>query len=95
MSEVLKRGTVYWKQRIFFFFSFYLVDNQVSVECMDDGWNITVNLSLLRQKYPDFNPDECYIGLDNSNCTGHEEENQLHFGQNFEDCKTSEKVKFK
>lgn len=59
---------------------------------MDDGWNITVNLSLLRQKYPDFNPDECYIGLDNSNCTGHVEENQLHFGQNFEDCKTSEKV---
>ncbi|XP_078312996.1 uncharacterized protein LOC111133966 isoform X2 [Crassostrea virginica] len=68
-----------------------IIDNQVSVECMDDGWNITVNLSLLRQKYPDFNPDECYIGLDNSNCTGHEEENQLHFGQNFEDCKTSEK----
>uniref|UniRef100_A0A8W8IK29 ZP domain-containing protein n=1 Tax=Magallana gigas TaxID=29159 RepID=A0A8W8IK29_MAGGI len=62
--------------------------SSVFVSCLDDAWNITVDLQPLRQKYPDFDPDECYIGFDNVNCTGSIHGDSLYFGQNYKDCKT-------
>lgn len=63
-----------------------------SVGCLDDAWNITVYLPPLRQKYPDFNPKECYIGFDNANCTGQLNGSYLYFGQDYSQCKTKEMV---
>ncbi|XP_048747371.1 deleted in malignant brain tumors 1 protein-like [Ostrea edulis] len=61
-----------------------------SVGCLDDAWNITVYLPPLLQKYPDFNPKECYIGFDNANCTGQLNGSYLYFGQDYSQCKTKE-----
>lgn len=77
---------------LYLMFSDTSSSSSVFVSCLDDAWNITVDLQPLRQKYPDFDPDECYIGFDNANCTGSIHGDSLYFRQNYKDCKTIEKV---
>ncbi|XP_061178330.1 deleted in malignant brain tumors 1 protein-like [Saccostrea echinata] len=63
----------------------------VSVGCLDSAWNITVHIPSLQAKYPDFNPSECYIGVDNVNCTGQVNGSYLYFRHDYSECNTKEK----
>ncbi|XP_062606690.1 deleted in malignant brain tumors 1 protein-like [Saccostrea cucullata] len=67
------------------------VNSIVSVGCLDNAWNISVYLPSLQSKYPDFKPNECYIGIDNINCTGYLNGSYLYFRHDYSECNTKEK----
>ncbi|XP_053391822.1 CUB and zona pellucida-like domain-containing protein 1 [Mercenaria mercenaria] len=54
------------------------------------GWNISIDLSILKQLYPTVTPSNIYFG-DNS-CRGKVIRTTLVFQQGFRDCLTSERV---
>ncbi|XP_045166554.2 uncharacterized protein LOC123529972 [Mercenaria mercenaria] len=58
--------------------------------CTSNGWNITVDISKLRQLYPMVTTNHIYFG-DNS-CRGQVMGTALTFQQGFRDCLTSERV---
>jgi hypothetical protein len=59
-------------------------------DCSNTGWNISVNLTILKMLYPGITPYQVYFG-DNS-CRGQNTRDLIVFQQGFRDCLTSERV---
>ena len=61
--------------------------------CSNHGWNIAVNLTLLRSSIPNYR-DEMQIYLGNASCKGGERRGFLVYDNNFYECMTRKKVLF-
>lgn len=66
------------------------LENAIHHGCTSSGWNITINMSIMKQLYPNITTNQIYFG-DNS-CRGTETGSSLVFQQGFRDCLTSERV---
>ncbi|XP_078312094.1 uncharacterized protein LOC111136198 [Crassostrea virginica] len=62
-------------------------DGVITVGCNDNQWNLAVYLPPLYSRYPDFNPNDLYLGQDS--CSGSVEGNYLHFRSDYTTCGTT------
>ncbi|KAL4237757.1 hypothetical protein ACF0H5_002469 [Mactra antiquata] len=58
--------------------------------CTNSGWNITIDMNLMKQLYPNITNNNVYFG-DNT-CRGLQSGSYLLFQQGFRDCLTSERI---
>ena len=68
----------------------YRLEDAVTVSCNENGWNVRVHMSILRQIHPNAVAGDIYMG-DNT-CTGQDRGYDVIFQQGLRDCLTSEVV---
>ncbi|KAL4216375.1 Deleted in malignant brain tumors 1 protein-like [Mactra antiquata] len=71
-------------------YSILRVEDAVSMECSPSGWNVAVNMTILRHLYPDTGVS--YIKLSNQKCTGRVFGDLVIFDQHYTECSTSHTV---
>lgn len=62
----------------------------ISANCNEFGWDIKVDMDILRCIYPDIKASDIYLGK--NLCNGEEERATLTFTQGLRECLTSEIV---
>ena len=67
-----------------------IITDAVSVNCNEYGWDIAVDIDMLRGKYPDMKTSNIYLGK--NLCHGFEDGSRLKFKQGLRDRLTSETV---
>ncbi|XP_060590338.1 protein crumbs-like [Ruditapes philippinarum] len=68
----------------------FKLEDAIKPECTDFGWNISVDMSELKQLYPGITINNIFFG-DNS-CKGKLVESIVLFSQGFQDCLTAERI---
>ena len=66
------------------------MDDIIRVNCDESGWNIRVDMNLLRQLYPNAKASDIYLG--ENSCTGSQTWYSVTFHQGLRECLTSETV---
>ena len=66
------------------------IQDAVQMGCTPDGWDISVNMTLLRHIYPDSGVSQ--IKLSDQKCTGYVDGDLIVFKQSFTACSTHAKV---
>ena len=62
----------------------------INVNCDEFGWDIGVDIDLLRAKYTDIKTSDIFLGKEL--CNGYEDGTMLRFKQGLRECRTSETV---
>jgi hypothetical protein len=68
------------------------VKDTITVGCGSDTWDITVNMTLLKQLYTDTIPE--LVFFPDSNCLGKWREDSLVFENRYTECRTQRQVLF-
>ncbi|XP_053399313.1 deleted in malignant brain tumors 1 protein-like [Mercenaria mercenaria] len=69
----------------------YSLADAIQVSCNENGWNIRVNLALLRNIHPGSVSSDIYLG--ENSCTGVESWNTVTFHQGLHECLTSQMIR--
>ena len=84
----LKRSAM--KELTVFCFAVFQLSNAIRVNCNEYGWDIAIDIDMLRKAYPDIKSSNIYLGK--NLCGGTEDGSRLVFKQGLRDCLTSETV---
>ena len=68
------------------------LEDAISVNCNEYGWDIRVDMSIMRSMYPNIRASDIYLGK--NLCTGINYGSSVVFHQGLRECLTSETVRF-
>ncbi|KAL3880239.1 hypothetical protein ACJMK2_032488, partial [Sinanodonta woodiana] len=63
-----------------------ILEDALTAGCASSGWNIKLNITILRMLYPDVNPGDIYMTL--RSCTGKVYNDELQFLYSYSRCNT-------